>query len=109
MSRRDFRPATVYRPCDPRENEYGEKITELKPDAQTIDIAISRMTGVYGVTNDIRAVNATHAAYTPCRMLDEHCQIERNGHWYTIEFADNDTPVWATLYLKEVRGVGHPS
>ena len=103
MSRRDFRPATVYRPCDPRENEYGEKITELVPDATQIEIAISRMTGLYSVTDDIRAARATHAAFTPYRTLDETCQVERNGHWYTIEFADNDTPVWATLYLKEVR------
>jgi hypothetical protein len=103
---RKFRPATVYRPGEESEgNGYGEKIADLVADPQTIEIAISRMTGVYGVATDIRAVRATHAARTPCRTLTEADQLVCEGHRYSIEFADNMTPVWASLYLKEVRAV----
>lgn len=106
---RNFRPATVYHPGEKQTNEFGEKIGSMVEDPQSIEIAISRMTGVYSVATDIRALRATHAARTPCRTLNEDDEIVCNGHRYSIEFADNLTPVWASLYLKEVRAVGHQS
>lgn len=100
---RNFRPATVYRPGTPTKNDYGEEISQLVADPQTIEIAISVMTGTYTVQNDIKAVRATHAARTPCRTLNEQSQIESDGKRYTVEFANNLTMPWASLYLKEVR------
>ena len=104
---RNFRPATVYHPGEEQTNDFGETITPMVADPQSIEIAISRMTGVYGITTDIRAIRATHAARTACRTLNEDDEIVCDGHRYSIEFADNHTPVWASLYLKEVRAVGH--
>lgn len=100
---RKFVPATVYRPGTPRENEFGEEICTYVADPQSIEIAISVITAKYTVVNDVGAVRATHAALTPCRSLDTSAQIECDGQRYSVEFANNKTPRWATVYLKEVR------
>lgn len=102
---RSFRPATVYRPGPETTNAYGEKVSQLVADPSQIEIAISVMTGTYTVQNEVKAVRATHAARTPCRTLNEHSQIECDGKRYTVEFANNLTMPWASVYLKEVRVV----
>lgn len=106
---RNFRPATVYRPGPETTNAFGEKVSQLVADPDQIEIAISVMTGTYTVQNDVKAVRATHAARTPCRTLKEHLQIECDGERYTVEFANNLTMPWASLYLKEVRAVANRS
>lgn len=102
---RNFRPATVYRPVQDPKNDYGEEISQLVADPQTIEIAISVITGTYSVQSDVKAIRATHAARTPCRTLNENSQIECDGKRYTVAYANNLTMPWASLYLKEVRPV----
>ena len=102
---RNFRPATVYRPGEATKNDYGEEISPLVADPQTIEIAISVITGTFSVQTDVGAVRATHAARTPCRTLNEHSQIECDGIRYTVAYANNLTMPWSSLYLKEVRPV----
>ncbi len=100
---RNFRPATVYRPGPETKNDFGEDISQLVADPQTIEIAISVMTSTYIVQNDVKAVRATHAARTPCRSLKEQDQIVCEGAHFTVTYADNKSMPWASLYLKEVR------
>lgn len=102
---RNFRPATVYRPGEATKNDYGEEISQLVADPQTIEIAISVMTGTCNVQNDVAAVRATHAARTPCRTIKEQDQIECEGERFTVTFANNKSMPWSSLYLKEVRSV----
>ena len=100
---RNFRPATVYRPGTPTKNDYGEEISQLVADPQTIEIAISVMTGTYNVQNDVAAARATHAARTPCRTIEEQDLIECEGERFTVTYANNKSMPWASLYLEEVR------
>lgn len=102
---RNFRPATVYRPGPETKNDFGEDISQLVADPQTIEIAISVMTGTYGVQNDVKVARATHAARTPSYTLDERSQIDCDGKRYTVKYANNQSKPWASLLLEEVRAV----
>lgn len=102
---RNFRTAIVYRPGTATKNEYGEEISPLIEDQQEIEVAISVMTGTYGVQNDVKAIRATHAARTPCYTLDERCQLACDGKRYSVKYANNRSKPWASLLLEEVRKV----
>ena len=103
---RNFRPATVYRHGPETKNDFGEDISQLVADPQPIEIAISVIMGTYTVQTDVKAVRATHSARTSCRTLNEEDQIECDGKMYSVEYANNLSRPWASLYLKEVRAVG---
>ena len=94
---RSFRPATVYRPGTPTKNDFGEEISQLVADPQTIEVAISVMTGTYNVQNDVAAVRATHAARTPCRTIKEQDLIECEGERFTVTYLDLTRPRLPTL------------